>query len=297
MGDDTSAGARVNPWQQYIGRQHEAVERISVRELQGLAALLDHAGVTQLPGSQDALPPFCHWLNANPAVAQSGLGEDGHPRTGDFIPDLPLPRRMWVGSRVQCPGELVSGQPLQHRQTIKSIEPKTGRSGEMIFVTVLHEYFVERQRVLLEEQDLVYRSAGSAGLERPVARPIEEVLAEHSFDWSRSLHPDPVLLFRYSAVSFNGHRIHYDRDYATNTEGYPALVVQGPLTATLLLDLYLCNCPGARISGFSFRGLRPLYDGDRLLLLGRQTPEGANLWALDAHGDLAIEMELAADSP
>lgn len=299
---ETRADSGVNPWQEHVGRTTESVENICAKGLQGLAALLDYpgssaAGPAHLPWPDIALPPFCHWLNANIPVPQSALGADGHPARGDFIPEFPFPQRMWAGSRVWCPGDLPHGQPLLHRQTIKSIQPKTGRSGDMLFLTLLHEFFTDGQLVLLEEQDLVYRAPGNARLERPIARPADEVLAGQACDWRRSLQMDPALLFRYSAVSFNTHRIHYDRDYATSIERYPGLVVQGPLTATLLLDLYARNNPGRRIADFSFRGLRPLYDGDALYLLGKQTVAGASLWALDAHGDVAMEMELTASQP
>lgn len=299
---ETRADSGVNPWQHHVGRTTESIESISEKGLQGLSALLDYpgtsvAGPAILPWSDSALPPFCHWLNANIPVPQSALGPDGHPARGDFIPEFPLPRRMWAGSRVQCPGDLPHRQPLLHRQTIQSIQPKTGRSGDMLFLTLLHEFFADGQLVLLEEQDLVYRASGNARLERPIAKPADEVLAGQSCDWCRTLQTDPALLFRYSAVSFNTHRIHYDRDYATSTEGYPGLVVQGPLTATLLLDLYTRNNPDRRIDGFGFRGLRPLYDGDALYLLGKQTATGASLWALDVHGDVAMKMELTARQP
>ncbi len=291
----------MNPWNDYIGNTRERVERLGHKDLMGLAALMDYdasasSGEMGSPWPANAVPPFAHWLNLNPHVRQSELGTDGHPARGSFLPNIPLPRRMWAGSRVQLLQDFTAEQALLHRETIRAIKHKTGRSGEMVFVTLQHDYYCDGTLVLLEEQDLVYRAARKTDLPETNPEPLDEakLLAACDFDWCAPVHPDPVLLFRYSAVTFYGHRIHYDREYATKEEGYPGLVVHGPLTASLLIDLYQRNNPDRKVKEFEFKALGPLFDIHPFYLMGKKSPSGADLWAVDCEGNRAMQMSLSS---
>ncbi len=283
----------MDQWAESVGRVQENLECLDDRDLMGLALLLDYPA----PWPDRVVPPFAHWLNSNLPARQSELGEDGHPKKGGFLPAIPYPRRMWAGSRVQLLAEFRAGQPLLHRQEIKSVEKKSGRSGDMVFVMLQHDFYCEDTLVLREEQDIVYRAASTAA--SPQAEPTPgseaEVLALYEFDWWRSIRPDPVLLFRYSSATANNHRIHYDREYATNIEHYPGLVVHGPLIATLLIDLYQRNNTGQRVSQFTFRSVGALFDGPPFYIMGRQTPGGAELWAVNPQGQVAMKMQLSAE--
>lgn len=288
----------MNQWSEYIGKVRHRLERVTEKDLMGLASLLDYSlidasGEHCLPWPDDAMPAFAHWLNGNVHAPQSVLGEDGHPVKGSFMPDISFPRRMWAGSRVCLLQDYRAGQALKHVETIKAVEQKTGRSGEMVFVQLLHEYFCEGCLVMSEEQDIVYRAAASVATARAKPLAEAEVLAGEDYDWSVVVHPDPVLLFRYSAVTYNGHRIHYDRDYATRVEQYPGLVVHGPLIATLLIDMYQRNNPEGQVSEFEFKSLGPLFDIDPFYLLGKRNASGANLWALSCEGEIAMQMKLS----
>ncbi len=288
----------MNQWSETVGKVRHRVERVAEKDLMGLASLLDYSltdasGEFCLPWPDDAMPPFAHWLNGNVHAPQSALGEDGHPAKGSFLPDMSFPRRMWASSRVSLLQDYSVGQALDHRESIIAVEAKSGRSGEMIFVELLHEYLFEGCLILREEQDIVYRAA--AGAPTPRAKPLAEaeILAGHDYDWFVVVHPDPVLLFRYSAVTYNGHRIHYDRDYVTQVERYPGLVVHGPLIATLLIDLYQRNNPEGQVSEFVFKSLGPLFDLDPFYLLGKQCASGANLSAVNCEGEIAMQMKLS----
>jgi len=217
------------------------------------------------------------------AVPASGLGPDGHARRGGFMPPVPLPRRLWAGSRLQFRAPLRVGDEVRKETTITAIRHKRGRSGDLVFLTLRHRVYVREELAIEEDQELVYRGEGS-GRDAGDARPAPAVP-----QWSREITPDPVLLFRYSALTFNSHRIHYDLPYAIGEEGYDALVVQGPLTATLLLDLLYREVPDATIAVFEFRALRPLLEGVPLRLQGREDGADFLLWALDDTGGLALE--------
>ena len=288
-------------WAASIGNSQCRTEVVYRKGLLGLAALLDYsvdgnADGDDLPWPQDALPPFAHWLNSNPIASQSLLGEDGHPRRGSFLPAFGFPRRMWAGSRVQRLGNYGVDQAMEHTTTIEAITQKSGRSGEMVFVTLRHQFFVHQQLVVQEDQDLVYRAAAVEPLPEPQIKAAAEILGDYDYDWYRLIQPDPTLLFRYSAVTFNGHRIHYDREYARTVEHYPGLVVQGPLTATMLLDLYHRECPQQRVSAFEFRGLSPLYDRYPFYLMGQACSDGADLWAVGPDGKKAMQMRVMVDT-
>jgi 3-methylfumaryl-CoA hydratase len=274
----------------WIGRTEEAADEATASPIERLAALLDHETP---PWPRDALPPLAHWLYFLPKVRQSEIGPDGHPKRGGFLPPVPLPRRMWAGSRIEFLAPIPLGAAIARRSTVQSVEAKSGGSGDMVFVTVRHEIAAQGSAALVEEQDLVYREApkpdAPASNERAsAAAPVSE--------WSRTVTPDPVQLFRYSALTFNGHRIHYDRDYAQRTEGYPGLVVHGPYTATLLVDHFLRRHSGARISKIAFRARRPLFEDQPFRLCGRITPVGAELWACAPSGEIAMNLDVGTVS-
>ncbi len=234
----------------WIGRRETAKDVATPNQVAGLAALLDHE---TSPWTVNELPPLAHWLYFLSHAHQSELGEDGHPRRGAFLPPVPLPRRMWAGGRITFHAPIVIGSALERHSIIKDVSAKTGATGEMVFVTVTHEILANGTLAVSEEQDIVYRDMPKTP--PPPAKP-ETRAAQRT----RKIIPDPTLLFRFSALTFNAHRIHYDRDYARDVESYPGLVVQGPLIAMLLVDHYLRVHPRARISQLSFRAQRPLFD-------------------------------------
>jgi 3-methylfumaryl-CoA hydratase len=265
----------------WVGRQESREDVISPGPAAGLSATLDYDSPRARVG--DPLPPLWHWLYFLPALPASELGEDGHARRGGFLPPVTLPRRMWAGSRIRFESPLSVGEQARKVSTIASINHKQGGAGELVFVTVRHRIYCNDKLAIEEEQDIVYREAAT-GSSAPKPEPAPE-----EAQWTRQIAPDPVLLFRYSALTFNSHRIHYDRDYATRVEGYPDLVVQGPLTATLLLDLLHRERPEWQVKAFRFRGMRPLLAGRHLLVQGRcEKDDSVALWALDEGGALAM---------
>ena len=212
------------------------------------------------PRMGDPLPPLWHWLYFLDAARQSRIGADGHAERGDFLPPIPLPRRMWAGSRLVFDGEpLRLGETIQRLSEIVSVEPKSGASGNMVFVTVRHSVSGPRGKSFSEEQDIVYREAARPGEKARDPKP-----APTDPTWSRKLVPDPVMLFRFSALTFNGHRIHYDHPYVTGTEGYPGLVVHGPLLGMLQMELARRSNPGKIPASFEFRALAPAFGGSPL---------------------------------
>jgi 3-methylfumaryl-CoA hydratase len=271
----------------WIGRSETTTDLAAPGVYHRLAGVLDHETP---PWPAGEAPPLGHWLNFLPAARQGEIGEDGHPKRGGFLPPVSLPRRMWAGSRLVFHAPIPLGEEIVRRSTILSVEPKSGRSGEMVFVTVEHQVSAAGVLAVTEAQDIVYRDAP-----KPGAAPPPAPQASPEPDWTRRVTPDPVLLFRYSALTYNAHRIHYDRDYATGVEGYSGLVVHGPLIATLLLDHYLRRYPEARIKGFSFRAQSPLYDTAPFDLNGRETDGGAELWASGEGGRIAMTATVTAD--
>jgi 3-methylfumaryl-CoA hydratase len=270
----------------WIGRTEEAADVATASPLAGLAALLDHESPPWLPNE---LPPLAHWLYFLPRARQSEIGPDGHPKRGGFLPPVPLPRRMWAGSRIEFLAPIPLGSAMTRRSTVKSVVAKSGAGGEMVFVTVRHEIAVEQAPALIEEQDIVYRGAPEFGRATSAASSNK---VPSTAEWTRTITPDPVQLFRYSALTLNGHRIHYDRDYARKAEGYSGLVVHGPYTATLLVDHFLRRQPHARIAKIAFRAWRPLFEGEPFQLCGKIVPTGAELWTGSASGQAAMDLRI-----
>lgn len=224
---DNTLLAHLQTWQ---GQSETLSDTLTAMPVAALAATLDRDDPAPAAGTD--LPPLWHWLYFLPHARQSEIGPDGHPKRGGFLPPVPLPRRMWAGGRLrwEATNPLRVGQEVQRTSTIQSIKHKSGRSGELLFVLVQHQLRNAQGLALTEEHDIVYRSAAQPGEAAPAPQkpPLDGQAA-----WSRTIVPDDVLLFRYSALTFNGHRIHYDRKYVTEVEGYPGLIVHGPLIATL----------------------------------------------------------------
>jgi 3-methylfumaryl-CoA hydratase len=271
----------------WVGREESRTERMDSRLVQAMAATLDMPAAPQ-PG--EALPPGWQWLYFNPVVARSGLGTDGHPQRGGFLPPIELPRRMWAGSRLEYLAEVAVDANAMRTSRIAKVENKVGKRGSLWFVTVQHTITSQGQACIVEEQDIVYRAATPPAT-APIATP-ERFDGESQ--WGRDILPDPTLLFRYSALTFNGHRIHYDQSYARDEEGYPGLVVHGPLTATLLQQLALEHGGGRRLARFEFRGVAPLIVGRPFRIEGRDDHNGTlALWARGPDGDLAMSATAA----
>jgi len=274
----------------WIGRSETASDVVTATPYAGLSGTLDRPAAR--PPAGTPLPALWHWLYFLPLHRQSEIGPDGHPRRGDFLPPVPLPRRMWAGSQFEFRAPLRVGDAITRISTIDDVTAKHGRSGSLVFVRVRHEVRREglAEPALVEFHDIVYREAPKAGDAAPPSSA-----APLGATWERQWIPDDVLLFRYSALTFNGHRIHYDRRYATEVEGYPGLVVHGPLIATLLLDLVRRERPEARIERFEFRAKRPIFDVHPFFVCGEPQPDGKTirLWARDHEGGLAMEASAA----
>jgi 3-methylfumaryl-CoA hydratase len=252
----------------WIGGTETRRDVIAEAPLRGLAALLDY----ETPPWGAVAPPLAHWLFFLPTARQSEIDLDGHPKRGGFLPPVDLPRRMWAGGRLVFHRAIPVGASVDRVSTIKSTTRKAGASGEMVFVTVAHELSVDGALAVSEEQDIVYR--GAVGTAPPVE--VDQRVSTHT----RAYTADAVALFRFSALTFNAHRIHYDRDYAVNTEKYPGLVVQGPFIATLLMD-HMRRKSDARVRSFSFRAQRPLFDGEAAELCANDAGE---VWCRNAAG-------------
>ena len=273
--------------QDWIGRSETVDDTVTPTPCAALAATLDQPD-TQRPAAGTPLPPLWHWLYFLPIHPQADIGPDGHARRGGFMPPVPLPRRMWAGSDFAFHEPLRVGDALSRTSTIVDVKEKSGRSGSLIFVKVRHE--IRRNGAdavaLTEHHQIVYRAAAEPGeiAPPPQAAP---ALAE----WDRRIVPDDVLLFRYSALTFNGHRIHYDRKYVTEVEGYPGLIVHGPLIATLLMDLLRRHRPDATVLRFEFKAVRPTFDTHAFSVHGQPSPDGktVHLWSRDHEGWLTMD--------
>ncbi len=264
----------------WIGRHETHEDVVTTGALARMGALLDHEPAEWRAGMP--VPELWHWAYCLPGERQSRLGVDGHPARGGFLPPASLPRRMWAGSRLEFVRPLLAGSAIMRRSTISDVVHKEGRTGALLFVTAQHEVSDGEGVLIAEQQDIVYRDAPRPGDAGSTATPDEEP------QWTRTVEPNEALLFRYSALTFNSHRIHYDRPYAQGEEGYAGLVVHGPLIATLLVDLVHRQVPGARLRAFEFRGVRPLLDTAPFQVCGRMSDDGAiSLWAQDAQGRLA----------
>jgi 3-methylfumaryl-CoA hydratase len=267
----------------WIGKTGVAEDQVTATPARALAATLD---LDMSFNTGDPLPPPWHWLYFLTMEPLSDAGPDGHPKRGGFLPPVPLPRRMWAGSRMAFFRPLRIGDAIRRKSRIADVKVKQGRSGTLVFVTVRHEITRGDESLLTDQHDIVYRDLQKADVNVLAARS-----APNDHAWLREIHPTPVLLFRYSALTFNSHRIHYDFPYVTGTEGYPGLVVHGPLLATLLLDLLLQQRPGVRVMRFEFRAVSALFDNAPFVVCGRPEDDGKiiALWAKAEDGRLAMD--------
>ena len=258
----------MSEFDDWIGRSTTVDDVLEPARSNALDRALGGSGELQ---AGDPLPLLDHWLYFWDVQPPAALGTDGHPAKGGFLPPVPLPRRMWAGGRVSFSKPLLLGATVTKTSTIVSVKEKTGKSGSLVFVTVRHELDAGDGVAVGEEQDLVYKAASTTAMPMPQAAPAPQS------DWCNTIDPDPVLLFRYSALTMNGHRIHYDRPYAMNEECYPALVVHGPLQAKLLIRS-ASQRMGVPITGFDFRGQQPAFDGVPLHVCGTKAEAGAEVW-------------------
>jgi len=273
----------LNAW---VGRSETLQDRIGSTPVKALNATLDHPVMPAEIGTP--LPPLWHWLYFLPLHQQSEIGPDGHAKRGGFLPPVPLPRRMWAGSQFEFRSPVHVGDAVERKSTIADVSVKEGRTGKLVFVKVRHEVRCNGSDdpAIVEFHDIVYREAKRPGdVEPPPQRAAVDAA------WQRVIVPDDVLLFRYSALTFNGHRIHYDRKYVTEVEGYPGLIVHGPLIATLLMDLVRRNAPGADVATFRFKAVRPTFDLNPFRVSGQPEHDGKTikLWAQDHDGWLTMD--------
>ena len=270
-------------WRRWIGRTKEASEAIEPMRACAMQATLDDDGEPLKQG--DPLPPLWHWLYFWEPTPHSALSADGHSARGQFLPPINLPRRAIAGGRIKFLRPLTIGAAATRRSRVSDIKRKTGRSGRLVFVTLQHETADEQGPCIQEEQDLVFRAAGKPGEPLPAGERGPAVVR-----WRHQVEPDPLLLFRYSALTFNGHRIHYQQSYATEEEGYSGLVVHGSLLATMMAALVCRQVPDQQITWLDFRAVRPVFDTQPFNVGGRPSEDGqgAEVWVTDAGGYLAM---------
>ena len=271
--------------QDWVGRTTTATETADGERAARLATLLGHDGDQAAP-----LFPLGHWLHfSEDDVPMSDLGADGHAALGGFMPPVPLPRRMWAGSKLEFHAPIQPGQRIERTTTIESITEKIGSTGPLCFLVLSHEITADGNPATTDRHTIVYREATSAPEGSAAKPPRPDSPVPEGWDWTRSLRPNGVMLFRYSALTFNSHRIHYDHPYVTEVEGYPGLVTHGPLTATLLLDAFMSTHPEAAVAEYRFTAKSPLFANEQLHLVGRETEPGTHeLQAIAPGGKTAI---------
>lgn len=265
-----------------LGNSQTADDTISAAIMAAFAATLDRD--EPFPKAGDETPPATHWVHFSPHDVQSDIGPDGHPHRGTFMPPVPLPRRMWAGGEVKFLKPLRVGEAVQRVSEVATVDFKEGKTGPLVFVTVRHTVSDGDGVAIEENQNIVFREDADPDAPPPPPRP-----APGNAVWQRTVTPDPVLLFRYSAITFNGHRIHYDHPYVTEVEGYPGLVVHGPLLATLLLDLCRRQRPETPVATFDYRAVNPVYCHGSFSIEGEPDGDGAaKVWILNGEGALAM---------
>jgi len=278
----------VVKWKEWVGKTTESQDEVTAFPVKALAATLDYDDPAPVRG--DAIAPLWHWLYFLPLHRQSEIGSDGHASRGGFLPPVPLPRRMWAGGRLWFHQPLRIGDAASKVSRILDVSAKSGRSGSLAFVTVEHKYYGGNGLAVTEEHDIVYRESAS-----PSASAPEPVPAPTGEEWVHEVATDSVLLFRFSALTFNGHRIHYDKQYVTAVEHYPDLIVHGPLQAMLLLELVRKNLPDAVVKSFSFRGVRPTFVPQRIFVCGKRSEDGKTVELWIRHEDGALAMSATAE--
>ena len=281
-------GSDLTGW---IGRSRTTRDTIAAGQLEKIAATFDCP--VSAPDGAGFLPPGWHWAFFPDITPLAGIGRDGHQALGEFLPPVPLPRRMWASGNLKIKQPLSIGETVDKTSTILSVEEKQGRTGRLVFVRVGHEFSGDRGGGMQEEHQIVYREAPD-----PDSAPPPTILPSHKPDRSVTLTASPVQLFRYSAVTFNSHRIHYDVDFCRDEEGYDGLIIHGPLTATLLMDLACSQAPDSQLKSFSFRALSPMTHIHEFSLHVRKVPDaGFSVWACNHRGELAMTGEAVMDQP
>jgi 3-methylfumaryl-CoA hydratase len=268
--------------QDWLGKTEEIQDRIYTTPAKALALTLDYKDFEAIEGN--ALPEIWYWLYFLPIVPMSEVGQDGHPKRGGFLPPITLERRMWASGSLTFYHDLVIGEEIRKTSEIVKISEKEGKAGKLVFVTVKHLIQSAGRIAVQEEQNIVYLHMPKSFVE-PKPNPIPDDL-----DWNEVYPVDPVLLFRFSALTFNGHRIHYDWKYATEVEKYPGLVVQGPLQALLLLESAKNHNPGRKPANFDFRAIRPIFAFDELHICGKSNPDGSqDIYTANADGNIGMQ--------
>jgi 3-methylfumaryl-CoA hydratase len=287
-------------WNEWIGRSQVTTDVASHSPVQRLAATLNRDWDVFSPANASSLvlPPLSHWLYFLPSELQIQLGADGHAKkgaSGGIMPPIDLPRRMWAGSQLQFHREIPLGGTIERTSRIASIVSKTGKTGQLVFVKVTHEIRCAGELAITDCHDIVYREAISNKASSDFSSNLAMASAPSNEQFARQIVPDATLLFRYSALTFNGHRIHYDYPYVTEVEGYPGLIVHGPLIATLLLDELRIRHPNARIASYEFKAISPLFHHQSFEVCGRVDANTATLWARNHAGDLAMQASAVLD--
>jgi len=254
----------------WIGKNETATDRLEPARSNAMTASV---GVITRFRNGDPLPLLHHWLYFWNVQTPESLGADGHPAKGGFLPPVPLPRRMWAGGRLRFQNPLHFGDEVTKTSSILDVKEKSGKSGKLVFVTVEHKLTVKNEIAIVEEQDLVYREAAAPG---SITGPSSEGPTPDS-KFHRTIFPDEVMLFRYSALTMNSHRIHYDLPYARDEEAYPDLVVHGPFQATCLIAMAQREL-GRPLKTFEFRGVSPAFAGTTLHVCGEPTDAGIDVW-------------------
>ena len=274
----------VSGLMKWLGEKETAIDYVTVPMVHRLSALLDRDD--RFPRIGDALPSGWHAVLFPRVVRRSLFGPDGHPARGEFLPPVPLPRRMFAGKTVTFPGELRVGDEVRRESTIHNIEPKQGRTGEMVFVTVKTDIHGPRGLAITELQNIVYRGEPAAGAKAP-----EPQSGPMPAQWEQAVTPDNVMLFRFSALTYNGHRIHYDLPYVTQVEKYPGLIVNGGLTTLMMFELARAHATRP-IARWSSRNVSPLFVGRALRVCGAPV-EGnkIKLWVVNDQGGLALSAD------
>lgn len=272
-------------WSTWIGRSQSMQDVAAPSPVQRLAATLNREWNDFCPAN--VVPPLGHWLYFLPCDLQSQLGADGHAYRGaknGLLPPVDLPRRMWAGSQLQFHREIPLGSEIERTSRIVNITAKEGRTGHLVFVKVAHEVRCAGALAISEFHDIVYREAVSSGAASAAVQT-----APTNEQFARCVVPDTTLLFRYSALTFNGHRIHYDYPYVTEVEGYSGLIVHGPLIATMLVDELRIQHPSTRIASYEFKAMSPLFHHQTFEVCGRVDGKIATLWAKNHAGHLAMQ--------
>lgn len=272
------SGSALADW---IGRTRTASDVIHADQAVKLAATLDCAPPSLANG--DPLPPGWHWCFFHEVTPLSGIGRDGHQALGEFLPPVDLPRRMWAAGDINIVTPLHIGETVEKVSTIDAVEEKQGRSGKLVFVRVGHRFTGDMGADMHEVHQIVYRDAPQPG-----ALPTPPQMPQHEAEWSRGMTAGPVQLFRYSALTFNSHRIHYDVDFCRNEEGYDGLIIHGPLTATLLMEAARELEPARPLQTFTFRAVSPLTHVHPFSVHARHSGAGFDLWACNHRGELAM---------